>query len=454
MARMFARAQDAATNADEPRITTVFPSPDPLSRLDTIGEPRTAAADVAQIIRDGTIHTVFQPLVWLQDRRVAGLEALTRGPADHPLGMPDALFAAARTAGLLGALDGLCVRSALHAARAHGVDAYAPLLVNVEASTLTPDGVRTIAAMRDGIAPRAKVVLEITEREIATDPAAVLAAAREARRVGLGVALDDVGADPASLALLPVLRPDVVKLDRQLIRGADRLRIAAVAAAVAAYAEATGAVVVAEGVEDDDDRAWAVTMGAHVGQGWLFGRPRALVELDTEVTPVGLLREPPIEPGDTPFSLVAHQGDVRVARKAELLVMSRHLERMAAAWHADAALVLASFQDELHVTERSARAYEAIAERSPLVVLFGAGVPTAPVPRAPAVRGEPLALDDPLRDEWNVVVLGPHYAGALLSRDLGDRGADHDRRFAFVMTHRRELVVHAARTLLARVGAR
>lgn len=429
----------------------MFPAPHPSTRLDTVGEPPVSMAQaLAHILETAEIRTVFQPLVWMADDRVAAVEALTRGPHEHPLSSPDALFAVARETGQLARLDRLCVRHALLAAQSHGVSDRMPLLINVEAAVLRPEDVREIAAMKAGIAPRAHVILEITEREIGRDPAAVLAAAREARRVGLGIALDDVGADPTSLALLPLLRPDVVKLDRQLIRGADRVAVAAVAAAVSAYAESTGAVVVAEGVETDDDRAWAVAMGAHVAQGWLYGRPRELVELDVDVTPVGLLREHPVEPGETPFSLVSHQGDIRVARTRELLAMSRHLERVAGQWHADAALIAASFQHDGNFTPRTARCFAELAHRSPLVVVFGAGFASAP---APGVRGVPLGLDDPLRDEWNVIVLGPHYAGALLSRDLGDQGADLDRRFAFLVTHRRELVIHAARTLLARLTA-
>jgi DICT domain-containing protein len=69
----------------------------------------------------------------------------------------------------------------------------------------------------------------------------------------------------------------------------------------------------------------------------------------------------------------------------------------------------------------------------------------APVP---GVRGARLGADDPLRGEWNVIVVGPHQAAALVARDLGDTGAEPDRRFDFAVTHDRALVVEAARSLL------
>jgi DICT domain-containing protein len=69
----------------------------------------------------------------------------------------------------------------------------------------------------------------------------------------------------------------------------------------------------------------------------------------------------------------------------------------------------------------------------------------------PGVRGAHLAADDPVRGEWDVVVLTPHFAAALLARDLGDTCADEDRRFSYALTYDRNTVVKAAGALLSRV---
>jgi hypothetical protein len=50
-----------------------------------------------------------------------------------------------------------------------------------------------------------------------------------------------------------------------------------------------------------------------------------------------------------------------------------------------------------------------------------------------------------------VVIVGTHYAGALIAKDLGDSGPDRDRRFAFTLTHNHDTVLKAARSLLERV---
>ncbi|MEV4348552.1 EAL domain-containing protein [Actinoplanes sp. NPDC049596] len=80
--------------------------------------------------------------------------------------------------------------------------------------------------------------------------------------IGNGVASDDVGADPASLAFLPLIEPDVVKLDMHLVRDPYSAHTQATADAVAVYAERSGAIVLAEGMEEPEDAVNAAALGA------------------------------------------------------------------------------------------------------------------------------------------------------------------------------------------------
>ena len=59
--------------------------------------------------------------------------------------------------------------------------------------------------------------------------------------------------------------------------------------------------------------------------------------------------------------------------------------------------------------------------------------------------------EDPVCSEWDVTLLGPHYAIALVARDLGDGGSDMDRRFDFAVTYDRTLVIAAAHALMSRL---
>jgi DICT domain-containing protein len=82
-----------------------------------------------------------------------------------------------------------------------------------------------------------------------------------------------------------------------------------------------------------------------------------------------------------------------------------------------------------------------------MVVVLGEGMPAEPVP---GVRGADLRSDDPMLGEWAVVVVAPHFAAAFVARDLEDDGPDLERAFDYVLTYDRELVLDAARSVMAR----
>ena len=165
-----------------------------------------------------------------------------------------------------------CSRS--RTALAAGAAGPSALFLNIE-----PDGIPVGPPPPDAVtfAQRGgRLVLEFTERALTGDPARLQWFATRLRHVGIAVALDDVGSHPASLALLPFLRPEVVKLDQRLVQGPLDEDVARVAAAVGAYAERNDAVVLAEGIETTEHERNARALGATLGQGYLFGRPAAL----------------------------------------------------------------------------------------------------------------------------------------------------------------------------------
>jgi DICT domain-containing protein len=190
-------------------------------------------------------------------------------------------------------------------------------------------------------------------------------------------------------------------------------------------------------------------MGATLGQGWLFGRPREL-EPGDGVPPSGrgvTRRRVARARAGTPFDLVADSRRIRRGDKRLLLALSRQLEAEARGLGAETVL-LATFQEDKFFTEQSSRRYVEIAECAAFVGALGMGMDPKP---ATGVRGARLAPDDPLRREWDVVVVGPHFAGAFVARDLGDDGPDSDRRFDFYVTYDRDLVLEAARALMVKI---
>ncbi|RBY93431.1 diguanylate cyclase [Blastococcus sp. TF02-8] len=406
----------------------------------------SAALDAA--LRPGGVRSVFQPIVELDSGRVVAHEALARGP-EGPLQRPDQLFAAAREAGRLAELDGACRVAAFEGASRHGIAAPLALFVNVEPEVLDTAPLDDLLAIADAAPGRLRVVLEITERAIAARPAELLRTVARVRELGWGIALDDVGAEPMSLAFMPLLRPDVVKLDLRLVQDRPGPAIAQIMNAVNAYAEASGAAVLAEGIEDDRHLAVARALGATLGQGWLFGRPS-----DTPATdrPVGSLPAPVErsvpDPSTSPFACLPEGTTLRRAPKSLLIELSKQLEREAMRL-GETCVVAATFQEARHVTPSTSQRYRDLVERTGFVCALGEGLPVEPLP---GVRGADLSPTDPVRGEWDVVVLAPHFSVALLARDLGTVGPDLERQFEYALTYDRDVAVRAGRSLLDRVA--
>ncbi|AGL18496.1 EAL domain-containing protein [Actinoplanes sp. N902-109] len=393
--------------------------------------------DIHEVVDARAVTPVFQPLIELATGATVGYEALSRGPAGTRWESPMALFAAARAAGRDAELDWVCRAAAYRAALTAGFDVT--LFVNMEPATWRAPCPPDLAPVVAHAEQRLRIVTEMTERAIAADPSALLAATAANRAAGLGVALDDVGSDPMSLALMPFVHPDVVKLDMGLLHSPEDPYTAHVVAAVAAYAEATGATVLAEGVETAEHERTARTMGASIGQGYRYGRPAPALHPALPWAPV---IPPPAIVDGTPYEIISAHRPVVETTKAALMPVSRHLEALAG----EGEVLLACFQDAHHFTAATAGRYTRIARTSPMVAALAVGLADEP---APGVRGAALHPSDPLRGEWNVLVVGPYHAAALVARDLGDAGPESDRRFAFAVTHNRDLVVTAARSLLS-----
>ncbi|WP_018335626.1 sensor domain-containing phosphodiesterase [Actinomycetospora chiangmaiensis] len=420
-------------------------------------DPGASPAEEAalhHLLAAGTVDPVFQRIADVATGTVVGVEALARGPVDGPLRRPDRMFAVARAVGRLGDLDELCRRRAVEVAAAAGLAGPLGLFVNVEplaAPTVLDPGPAAVALLDRGV----RLVLELTERDLTADPARLLVFAEQARAHGFRIALDDVGADPASLALMPFLRPEIVKLDLSLVQGRDPREVAEIMSAVAAYAEQSDAVVLAEGVETADHLATARGLGATLVQGWHVGLPAPAEHLAGLAPPwrPPVLRRPVAEAvARSPFATVARVRTPRRASKALLVAVSRHLERQAAE-QGELAVVLAAYEDAVNLTPASRRRYRALAASAAFVGVVGRGVEAEP---EPGVRGADLVPDDPVHGEWDVVVVGPHFAAALVARDLEPHAdpTDPTREFDYVLTHDRPMVLEVARSLMARVVPR
>ncbi|MBF8290870.1 MAG: diguanylate cyclase/phosphodiesterase & domain with sensor(s), partial [Chloroflexi bacterium] len=215
------------------------------------------------VIAAGAYKPVFQPIIGLASKVVAGYEALTRfddgvSPAVH--------FATARAAGVGPELELATLEAALRAATA--LPLWAFLSVNVSAALLMSSNLGDILA-----ASGRPIVLELTEHEAGIESAKLVEIVK-----GLGdqvqLAVDDTGAGYAGLQRVLELRPQFVKLDIELVRNIDRdAAREALIAGMVHFARETDAALIAEGIEREGERRALRRLGVSFGQGYLLGRP-------------------------------------------------------------------------------------------------------------------------------------------------------------------------------------
>lgn len=410
--------------------------------------PRIEANDDIDLIIDrGNVRTVFQPIVDLRTGATVAYEALSRGPVGH-LERPDLLFDAARLAGRLIDLDELCRRTALTSAVDAEIFAPVTLFVNVEPAALRSDALEEIIAISANAPSKMNIVLEITERALATDPAELLATVRRLRQAGWRIAIDDVGADDMSLTFMSLLHPDVIKIDMRLIQRQPDATAAEIMNAINAHAERSGCLLLAEGIERKAHVDAALAFGARLGQGWKFGRPTRKVSRDlSQIIGIELPSAPTTVVSDSPFDAIAGSIALRTSTKPLLTEISKHLERQASVL-GRTGIIIGAFQEARHFTPATSRRYRVLASEVGFVAAIGAGLQPEPVP---GVRGASLDESDPLLAQWDVAVLAPHFAAALIARDLGDDGPDDDRRFEFALTYDRARVTAVAESLMTRI---
>jgi EAL domain-containing protein (putative c-di-GMP-specific phosphodiesterase class I) len=416
--------------------------------VNALAEPASATpegtlAEFQEILAARAIKPVFQPIVRLDTGDVVAYEALARGPYGSAFERPDRLFEAARRLRRLAELDWTCRAMAFSTAIGVGLNPSMTLFVNTEPvalSTPCPPDLRPLLKQAES---RLRIVSELTERRLTADPAAILAAISRARDNGWGIALDDVGVEPASIALMPLVHPDVIKLDMKLVQERPTPQSARVIAAVRSKAERTGAAILAEGIETEVHRETAVALGANLGQGWYFGKPGSLPRKSgAPETVVRLIDAPPLEPGTTPFEIARASLTPTRTRLADVQARGRGL--IDRANDPDAHLVvLASTREPGAFDQHLGGHFERLAPHCAFNAILSVGMAEEP---RPGVRGAALEAADPLAEEWNVVVIGTNFTGALLARQV-----DGDT-YEAIATMDYEVVVAAARTMIARVA--
>jgi EAL domain-containing protein (putative c-di-GMP-specific phosphodiesterase class I) len=241
-----------------------------------------AAARLKEFLHEGGTRVYAQPIYRIDCNPPAlvSVEFLTHGPVGTLFERPDVLFAYTRAAQTESCFDRHCIRRAL-AVAAH-LPSYVHISVNVHASTLCapPDFAEWFAqvAMEEGIDLR-RLTLEIVEQSPAWNRTALLRALAAVRRLGVKIALDDIGLGHSNYQMVIDVRPDWLKIDRYFVHGCSTSQSRrAVIRSVARLAADLGAAVIAEGVEQLDDLYELKAQGIQLVQGFLLCPPKSVTE--------------------------------------------------------------------------------------------------------------------------------------------------------------------------------
>lgn len=237
-------------------------------------EQSTTLREVARIVSQRLITPHFQPIFTLAPGEVHGYEALSRIMGPTVFGSIEELFCAARSGGMLSALEQLCRERALTTAAQLGVSEL--LFLNVCPAVLADDhrpGVTAKLLGELGI-ERSRVVLELTERSLITDYDLFGRVVDHYRRQGYAIAIDDLGDGFAGLKMLAQIEPDYVKLARFLVADIDRAPVRqALVESIVSFCQRVGIEVIAERIERQEELDYLTAVGIRLGQGYLLGRP-------------------------------------------------------------------------------------------------------------------------------------------------------------------------------------
>jgi PAS domain S-box-containing protein len=260
-------------------------------RIDTF----TMESDLRRALERDEVTLLYQPIIRLENRTIAGFEALLRW--NHPrLGRigPAEFIPLAEETGLIVDLGHFALERSAHQLamwqRAMPPNAM-PIFVSVNVSSrqlLRHDLIQDIKGVlsRNVLAP-GTFKLEITESLVMENPELAAQMLARIRELGAGLSLDDFGTGYSSLAYLQRFPFDTIKIDQQFVRGSARGGARPVILrSIIALAHDLGMEVVAEGAETDSDAVELYQLGCHFAQGYIFGEPMTAEQARQLVAPL------------------------------------------------------------------------------------------------------------------------------------------------------------------------
>ena len=234
--------------------------------------------DINSIISSKKISILAQPIMEVSNGKINAWEFLTRGPKNTIMESPLQLFSVAKQTNKLFALEMLILEKAFQLIKDSNCRErvflnFTPTSLN---NILLIKEVNRILDKFSTINPK-NVVIEVTEQDSIDGLLNFEQNVKELRNLGFQIAVDDTGAGYASLHTISKIMPDIIKIDRSVIKNIDTDRVKeSMLQGLLLVAKQTNSLVVAEGIERSEEVQVLTRNKVDLAQGYFYAKPHIL----------------------------------------------------------------------------------------------------------------------------------------------------------------------------------
>jgi EAL domain-containing protein (putative c-di-GMP-specific phosphodiesterase class I) len=229
---------------------------------------------LSEIIKNNLVETIFQPIADIKNGRVLGYEALSRGPKGTDFYMPIPLISQAKSYNRMEELDAVLCENTLMNAKKRGIDNL--LFMNLDTKYIFESNPveNILKKLSEYEFEPCRIVIEFSEKSVICKFDSFINIIQEYRDNGFLICFDNVGSAYSNLFTVGKIRPDYMKIDRNLTQGLnyDDNKRATIDMEMM-IASLINTKLIAEGVETKEDLRALIDMGVSAAQGHLIGKP-------------------------------------------------------------------------------------------------------------------------------------------------------------------------------------